>query len=171
MSASLPTAPRRFVPLYDPASGLSWNERMSPGDFAVHFSGVHKQESAAQCAVLGSLPEAEAFAQEAVRQNTILRCRIYSHEGFVGAPVREFHGADFKTEGDLSTKFRRWGGGGLLGAGLLLIAFDWSSGFSLSWPALVGSRLVIPGLVLLATEVLVLLNARQKLSQRGKQQA
>lgn len=162
---------RRTVALYDSESGLSWNEKMSLGDFAVHYSSCNKQEQTAYCAILGSLPEAVAFAKSAVEQSPTLRCRIYSAEGFIGAPLGEFRGKQYKAEGDISTRFRRWGGGGLLGAGLMLMAVDWASGFRLTWPALVGSRMIIPGAVLLITEALVMLNARQKLKQQIKDQA
>jgi hypothetical protein len=171
MSASIPMASPRTVALYDPASGVSWNENMSPGDFAIHYSSFLGGISAGQCTIVCGLREAEGFADDAVKQDPKLRCRIYGAEGFVGAPVREIRGAEYKGEGEISAKMRRWGGGGLLGVGLVLMAVDWASGFRLSWPALVGSRFLIPGAVLLITEALVMLNAKQKARQVRDQRA
>lgn len=52
-------------------------------------------------------------------------------------------------------------------AGLVLTVMDWAGGFRLTWPAVVGSRMVDPGAVLLVTEVLVILNARQRTAEAG----
>jgi hypothetical protein len=41
---------------------------------------------------------------------------------------------------------------------------DWSSDFKLTWPATIGVRMLIPGLILLVTEVALVLHARQKRS-------
>ena len=144
---------------------------MTPDEYAVHYSSFRDKSRAGYCTILNGLAEAEAYAEKAVRDDPTLRCRIYGAEGFVGAPVREKRGTLYKGEGEITAKFRRWCGGGLLGGGLLLIAVDWGSGFTLSWPALLGSRLVIPGVVLLATEALVLLHAKQKVTQAASGQA
>ena len=144
---------------------------MSPGEYAVHYSSFEASATPSgptpYCTVLPSLAAAEAYAREQVAERPSLRCRIYSHEGLVSAPVREIAGPKFKGELDLSPRLRRWLGAGFLIGGLLLVLLDWSADFRLSWPALVGSRLLIPGLVLLATEGLILLNKWQKL-RRGE---
>ena len=121
--------------------------------------------------VCDSLPGAEDYARQQIEQTPTLRCRIYDHQGFVGAPVQEIAGANFKGERDLSPRVRRWLGVLLLGVGLALCALDWSTGFRLSWPALVGSRLLIPGTILVVTEALILLHAHQKKLEARKQRA
>lgn len=134
---------------------------MQPEQFAVHASQQRGAQGTPACWVCDSLPEAERFATERVAQEPAVRCRIYDHQGFVGAPLREVKGSTYKGESDLSPRVRRWLGAVLLGVGLALCALDWSSGFRLSWPALVGSRLLIPGVVLVVTEALLVLHARQ----------
>jgi hypothetical protein len=87
---------------------------------------------------------------------------IYDHQGMVGAPLREIRGDRYKGNGDISPRFRRWVGSGLFFGGLGLILLDWSKDFGLMWPALVGMRMLIPGVILLVTEAAILLHARLK---------
>ena len=103
---------------------------MLPGEYAVHFS--QQQGPTPTCVVCGSLPEAEAYAREQVKGREALRCRVYDHQGFVGAPILEITGTGFKGESDLSPRIRRWTGALLLALGLGLCALDWSTGFRLS---------------------------------------
>ena len=133
---------------------------MLPGEFAVHYS--QGQGSTPICTVCSTLAEAEAHARDQVTRHPTIRCRIYDHHGFVSAPLLEITGAHFKGELDLSPRLRRWTGFILLGVGIALCALDWSTGFRLSWPALIGSRLLIPGFVLLVTEALIQLHKHQK---------
>jgi hypothetical protein len=44
--------------------------------------------------------------------------------------------------------------------GVTLIVVDWCHDFRLSWPAMVGTRMLIFGMILLVTEGLVLLHGR-----------
>ena len=151
----------RELPLFDlNARPSSWNERMAPGEFAVHPSSFKAGTPA--CIVFDSLAEAEAYAREQIVQQPSLRCRIYDHQGFVGAPPVEVAGSAYQGDRDLSPRVRRWLGSALFFGGLGLVLLDWSTDFHLSWPALVGSRLLIPGLLLLLTEGLILLHAKQK---------
>ena len=150
-----------MLPLVDPdVWPSSWNERMVPGEFAVHPSS--SKAGTPGCIVFDSLGEAEAYAREQIVQQPFLRCRIYDHHGFVGAPIVEVVGSAYRGDRDLSPRVRRWLGSALFFGGLGLVLLDWSTDFHLSWPALVGSRLLIPGLLLLVTEGLILLHAKQK---------
>ncbi len=158
----------RKTPLLNPVTQRSWHEEMHPGQFAVHLS--QETGTVPTCALCDTWEEAEQYACEEVEQRPTVRCRLYDDRGFVGAPLLEVTGRAFKGERDLSPRVRRWIGVGMLAVGLILCAIDWSTDFRLSWPGLVGSRLLIPGLVLLVTEGLVLLHAHQKAleKQRGK---
>ncbi len=141
---------------------------MVPGQFAVHYSHRGGSAHGPVCTVCDSLGEAEAHAGEQIAADPALRCRIYDHQGFVGAPLREMQGPRFKGERDLSPRVRRWIGVVLLVVGTGLCGLDWSTGFRLSWPGLVGSRFLIPGLILLVTEALIALHAKQKAMQAAK---
>ena len=46
--------------------------------------------------------------------------------------------------------------------GLALVIVDWSSYFKLTWPATIGVRMLIPGLILLVTELALMLHAKRK---------
>ncbi len=153
----------RTVPLLSPnVPRESWNEGMAPEEYAVHYSVLPEDTGVPSCTVCDSLHGAEAHAREQVALHPGLRCRIYGRDGFVGAPVLEIVGSRFKGESDLSPRLRRWSGGALLFGGAVLVGVDWSTGFRLSWPGLIGSRLLIPGFALLVTEALLLVHAKQK---------
>jgi len=64
--------PTRRVPLFDPgAQPASWNERMSPGEYAVHYSSFDKVagRTGPSCTILGSLENAEKYAKAQVILN------------------------------------------------------------------------------------------------------
>jgi hypothetical protein len=95
--------PPRTVPLFDPgAQPASWNERMSPGEYAVHYSSFDKvaQETGPSCTILGSLKGAEEYAKTQVILNPELRCRIYDDRGFVGSPILEVCGKQYEGESE-----------------------------------------------------------------------
>ena len=155
----------RTVPLFDPeAQPASWNERMSPGEYAVHYSNfdIGTQHSGPTCTVLSSLPEAEAYARQQVLLKPSLRCRIYDHQGLIGAPIKEIHGDKYVGESEITSRFRRWGGSILFFGGLLLTLIDWRVDFRLGWPAMVGTRLMVPGFTLLIIEALIMLHESRK---------
>ena len=142
---------------------------MAPGEFAVLYSSnqlasppVDSDTSGAPfCTVFDSLADAEQHATAQVALMPTLRCRIYDHHGLASQPVREIHGSYYKGESEITARFRRWGGSIFFFGGIGLIALDWSTGFSLSWPAMLGSRLLILGFILLVTELLIVANARR----------
>ena len=136
---------------------------MKAGEYAVHYSGFDGTSGVVLfCTVFENLSEAETYAREHVAEKPHLRCRIYDHQGFIGAPIREFKGCCYKGESEISSRFRRWGGSVLFFGGLLLTAVDWYYDFNLSWPSIIGMRIVIPGLILLFTEVILILHARYR---------
>jgi len=134
---------------------------MEPGEYAVHYSSFERTVGGGPyCTVFGSLQDAESFARAAVLQRPTLRCSIYTHEGLVGAPIRDIRGSAFKGEREISPRFRRWGGSVFFFGGMILIAVDWVHDFRLSWPAMIGIRMGILGLILLFTEAMILLHGR-----------
>ena len=150
------------LPLYDEhAHPPSWNERMTVGEYAVHYSSFDSPTASPYCTVFGSLTEAKTHAAEQVAQTPNLRCRIYDHQGFIGAPIVEFRGRSYRGDGDISSRFRRWVGSLLFFPGLVLTAVDWHYDFSLNWPAMIGTHMLFPGLVLLVTEAVIVWNARR----------
>jgi hypothetical protein len=159
----------RTVPLYDErAHPPCWNERMTSGEYAVHYSSFEGGPDAALfCTVFGSLEESEDHARREIARRPALRCRIYDHEGFARPPVREFTGSKYKEEPGIGPRFRRWGGGVLFFGGLTLTIIDWRSDFELSWPAMIGTRLLFPGLVLLVTDALIVLTEKRKRLRAG----
>jgi hypothetical protein len=70
-------------------------------------------------------------------------------------------------DSDFSPRFRRWAGSLLFFGGILLTLIDWHVDFNLGWPAMIGTRMLIPGLVLLFIEAMVILTARR--SAKGRQ--
>ncbi len=154
----------RILPLFDAkARPACWNERMQSGEYAVHDSSFDGSLSAGpSCTVFGSLAEAEAYARQQIAQNSTLRCRLYDHRGFVGQPVREFCGARYKGKSEISARFRRWVGSLLFFGGSALTAVDWLHDFRLSWPAMIGTRLMMPGMILLVMDLLIVVHERQK---------
>ena len=159
----------RQVPLFE--AGMergSWNERMSPGEYAVHYSS-HAQNAGSPpfCTVFESMPEAEAYGRQYIAENPAVRLTIYDHQGRVGAPLREFRGSAFK-DSELTARFRRWVGSILFFGGVGLTTLDWANGFSLSWPAMVGTRMLFPGLLLLFTEAMIMLHDRMEHRRKAR---
>jgi hypothetical protein len=160
----------RLLPLFDErAQPQSWNERMTAGEYAVHYSRFEGVPGTPpSCTVFSSLAEAEAYAKEYVAQRPTLRCRIYDHQGLTGRPIREFRGNSYKGESELSPRFRRWAGSGLFFGGVILVIVDWIQDFKLSWPAMIGTRVLFPGLILLVTEAVIVLHTKRKNVQADK---
>ncbi len=135
---------------------------MHPGEFAVHFSFFSASSGARPfCVVFSAFGEAQAFADQQIAASPALCCGVYDHQGIVGPPLYEARGAQFKDRSGFTPGFRRWTGSILFFAGLVLTFVDWSTGFRLSWPAMLGTRMLIPGLALLVTEAMILIGQRQ----------
>jgi hypothetical protein len=132
---------------------------MGVGEFAVHYSKFYAGAATPFCTVLPSVEEAEAFARAEVQRHPELRCTIYDHNGFVGAPLRDVRGVDYKEWGEITQRFRRWVGGVLFFGGVGLTIFDWQADFRYLWPSMLGTRMLIPGTLLLFTEAMILLQA------------
>jgi hypothetical protein len=140
---------------------------MAVGEYAVHFSQSVDGIDSRTCAVLPSLRDAEDFAREQVLLHPALLCRVFDHHGFVGAPAVEVAGTAYKGHNDITPRFRRWVGSLLFFGGSILFVTDWVANFRFDWPSVLGSRLMIPGLILLVTEALVMLHNRRKLAGLG----
>jgi hypothetical protein len=142
---------------------------MRPGEYAVHASTLDGAKAGApHCTIFGSLAEAEAYAEEQLTTKPDLQYSIYDHHGFAKQPIRELRGRNYKAPSEISPRVRRWLGSGLLGGGLLLILFDWINDFSLSWPAMIGVRMLLPGIVLLLTEAVIVLQASRAAAHGNK---
>ena len=153
----------RQLPLFDATTRpSSWNERMSPGEYAVHYSAFPEGSATQYCTVFCNLPDAETYAAQQVAENPTLRCTIYDHQGLIGPPLRDLRGPKYKGDGDLSPRLRRWLGSVLFFGGLALFLYDWNNDFRLLWPSTVGVRMIIPGLILLVTEAIILFYARRE---------
>ena len=141
---------------------------MVPGEYAVHFSTFAEAlQNGPYCTVFGSLDDAVAWAQQQVKERPALRCTVYDHQGFVGAPLRDIRGSEFKDKDALSPRFRKWVGSILFFGGAILTLIDWRSDFALSWPAMIGTRIAVPGFVLLVIEAVVLLQKRREGKKSG----
>jgi hypothetical protein len=119
------------------------------------------------CDVFPSLADAETHVNEYVTLNPDVRCRVYDAHGMVGAPLAEVAGKSYKGESDLA-KFRRWVGGVLFVAGSILFTVDVVEDYRLLWPSTIGSRMLIPGALLLLTEGLVVLTARHNAKLKAR---
>lgn len=140
----------------------TWHERMNAGEYAVHFSHFPADDySAPYCTVFATLPDAEAYARQRSGEQPTLRCTIYDHQGFVGAPIRDIRGSAYKDKEGLSPLFRRWAGSTLFFSGVVLTIIDWHTDFRLGWPAMIGTRILVPGLALLLIEAVVLYTAKE----------
>ncbi|WP_433965120.1 hypothetical protein [Tunturiibacter gelidiferens] len=146
---------------------------MSPGEYAVHYSSFDSSAlgTGPSCTILESLADAEEYAKAQVALKPRLRCRIYDHRGFVGLPIREVRGQEYVGESEISPRFRRWFGSLLFFGGLALMILDWSVDFRLTWPATIGVRMLIPGAILLVTELILILHAKRKRIHDGVQKS
>jgi hypothetical protein len=161
----------RTLLLFDPqAQPHSWNERMTPTEYAVLYSGAQPVPPNPQnptptdpryCTIFSTLAQAEEYATQQVAFIPTLRCRIYDHQGLAVQPIREIRGTQHKGDSEITARFRRWAGSILFLGGITLIILDWSTNFGLSWPATIGVRMFPVGLVLLVTELVIVITARR----------
>ena len=144
----------RKVALFDAQRhSEAWNERMVPGEYAVHFSHFAGDASVIPyCWIFSDLDQAVAYAQDEVRKTPTLRCTIYDHHGLVGAPIRDIRGVDFK-DGGFSPRLARWIGSMLFFGGTALTIYDWTRNSQLQWPTAIGMPMVVPGLTLLFADI------------------
>ncbi len=152
----------RQLPLFDGRQTPgTWNERMLPGEYAVHYSSFDAPNTTPYCTIFSTISEAIDHASQQVSHRPSLRCTIYDHQGLIGPPLREIRGAEFKEPSAITARFRRWLGSILFFGGVGFIAYDWINDFRFSWPAMIGIRMIFPGLILLVTEAIILLYARR----------
>jgi hypothetical protein len=156
--------------VHGPRVGMSGNERMKPGEYAILYSslrlGSDVENSVAMrepfCTVFSTLTDAEEYAAQQVALLPTLGCRIYDHHGLGRQPIREIRGGGYKGEEEMSPRFRRWWGYGLFLSGMLLLVVDWRADFGLLWPAMFATRMMPIGLLLLVTELVIFIEARRK---------
>jgi len=160
----------RVLPLFDPkATPQSWNERMSPGEFAVLFSNLQPVDlpKSPVAVIFSNLPEAEDYATAQVEALPALRCSIYDDNGLGRQPIRILAGSKGHDKNVISSGFRRWVGSALLLVGLIFGFIEWRADSKLMWAGTLGSRIGPIGFILLITELGLVLTERQK---RRKQQ-
>ena len=163
--------PYRQVPVFDARSTpQSWSERMQPGEFAVQLSHARsgspldaegipvRDVNAAPCLIFSNLHDAEAWSRARVQANPELRCRVYDHHGMGGPPPRLFADERYVKHDGFSRSTSLRIGFALVGTGAALCTAEWISDFHLSWAAMVGTRLLPIGLLLLVTEGALRLN-------------
>jgi hypothetical protein len=154
---------QRDLPLYEegPRPG-TWNERMSPGEHAVHYSSFASDDQAPYCTVFENLDAAFAYAQHEVQAQPELSCKIYDNRGFGFLPTCEVHGSKYIDKNAITPGFRRWAGSILFFGGLALLVVEFCSGFSLLWPGVFGGHMIFPGVMFLGTEFYLLMTKSKK---------
>ena len=144
---------------------------MTDGEFALLYDGATIQPHLSQgdvnvdapfCSVFSSLAHAERYACRQTQIHPTLRCRLFDHEGLGKPPLREFRGAAYKGESEITPRIRRWLGGSLFSVGGLLTLIDWRVDFRYMWASTLGTRLMVPGGTLLAVEAAYQINAAYK---------
>lgn len=141
---------------------------MVAGEYAIHYSHFEGgRGEAPYCLVFPDLDSAVTHAREEVKRQPTLRCTIYDHQGFIGPPIRDIRGANFKG-GEVSARLRRWIGSILFFGGSGLTIYDWATKFQLQWPSTLGMRMVVPGFTLLFTEALFSLHKRMRHGKAGE---
>jgi hypothetical protein len=161
----------RVLPLFDPkATPQNWNERMSPGEFAVLFSNLQPLDlpKSPVAVIFPTLSEAEDYATAQTEALPALRCSVYDDNGLGREPIRVIAGAQGHDRNVISSGFRRWVGGALLLIGLIFGFIEWRADSKLMWAGTLASRIGPIGFILLITELGIVLTDRQK--RRKEQQ-
>ena len=139
---------------------------MAAGEYAVHPSSYEDPSATPHCFVFPSLSDAEEFARQQATLQPDVRFRIYDHNGFIGAPIREIRGTNYRDRNEITPRFRRWVGSILFFGGLILTVADWSVDFRFLWPSMLGTRMLMPGAMLLFIEAMIMLHARRARSHK-----
>lgn len=106
--------------------------------------------------------DAVTYAEAETIKEPHLRCSIYDEVGLAKPPLRVIAGTRGADKTFLSAKFRVWGGGICLGAGLALGAAEALSGMTLNWAGMLAARIGPAGAILLLTEIGLRLSRRTK---------
>ncbi len=142
---------------------------MREGQYAVLFQNrqpASVDTSLGPVAVLfADLASAERYARGETVREPYIRCNIYDSHGMGRPPLLVIAGAKGEDKSFLSARFRRWVGGGCFAVGVVLGSVEWWSGFTLTWPGVLGSRIGPAGAILLLTEAGVMLTERWKTKQ------
>jgi hypothetical protein len=140
---------------------------MAAGEYAVHPSTAEDPSAAPVCYVFPTLENAQLYSEQQAAIHPAVRFRIYDHNGFIGAPVREIRGMEYRDRNEISPRFRRWVGSILFFGGLILTIADWSVDFRFLWPSMLGTRMLMPGAMLLFIEAMIMLHAYRTRAQNG----
>jgi len=141
---------------------------MAPGEYAIHPSSTENPTATPICFVFPTLEDAVLYAEQQAAIQPTVRFRIYDHHGFIGAPIREIRGSKYR-ENDLSPRFRRWVGSILFFGGAILTLVDWSVDFRFLWASALGTRMLMPGAMLLFIEAMIMLHARRRRTHKTVQ--
>ena len=115
---------------------------MKAGEYAILYSslrlGSDSENSAVMrepfCSVFSTLADAEDYAAQQVALLPTLGCRIYDHDRLGRQPIREIWGSGYKSEEEISPRFRNGWGYGLFPDGMVLLVLDWHADFGLLGP-------------------------------------
>jgi hypothetical protein len=140
---------------------------MASGEYAVHPSSSDDPKSTPVCFVFPTLADAEQYAHQQAELHPTVRFRIYDHNGFIGAPIREIRGGQYRDRNEISPRFRRWTGSILFFGGLILTLADWSVDFRFLWPSMLGTRMIMPGAMLLFIEAMIVLHGRRTRARKA----
>lgn len=134
---------------------------MAAGEYAVHPSSSDDLKSTPVCFVFSTLEDAQQYSEQQAAIRPAVRFRIYDDNGFIGAPLREIRGSQYRDHNEIGPRFRRWVGSILFFGGLILTVADWSVDFRFLWPSMLGTRMLMPGAMLLFIEAMIVLHARR----------
>lgn len=140
---------RRDIQLDDVAA---W-DRLQPGEFAVFLSNARSDVGLDRRAVpvFDSLPEAEAYADQAVSGNVSACASIYDHHGRSSDPLRRVYHSSVRSNFDPERRAKRltWTGGGFLAAFAIWAVYAATSTEEhFLWFYIVGVKLLTLGTVL-----------------------
>jgi|SRR5450631_2072901 len=142
----------------------NWTQLIRPGQYAVFLTDVESSAPVSQagtpipsaceyfCWLFDTLPEAETYSQQAVKNLRRLKCEIFDSAGRANPPVAVFVNPEFAHKLDTEASARRlvrWGFAALA-ISPPLFWYAWKNGASVVWwPILLGINAVAAGLRLI----------------------
>jgi hypothetical protein len=142
----------------------NWTQLIRPGQYAVLLTDVESSAPVSQdgipipsaseyfCLLFDTLPAAEAYGQQAVKNLRRLKCEVFDSAGRANPPVAIFVNPEFAHKLDTEASARRlvrWGFAAIA-ASLPLFWYAWKHGASVVWwPIFLGINAVAAGLRLI----------------------
>jgi hypothetical protein len=142
----------------------NWTQLIRPGQYAVFLSDVGSSAPVSQdgtpipsaseyfCLLFDTLPDAETYCQQAVKNIRCVKCEVFDSAGRANPPVGVFVNPEFAHKLDSEASARRlvrWGFAAIA-ASLPLFWYAWKNGAGIVWwPILLGINAVAAGLRLI----------------------